>query len=175
MPVKYGAWSIPNGSSILHFSKILASAFFEMWAVMTVFTKFNLCFCECVFACQCLCLSRCTVVGTTCAPGSWPSSKCRQSCRRMNQACVHQTWGVPPPLTKHTKTLAPGTGPHPVYPLSCPSHTPLPAALCLLQEEEVPRISFSRYPCHPCPSFTKAESTGQTHTHTHTHTRNRHH
>lgn len=94
--------------------------------------------------CQCMCLSRCTVVTTTCTPGSWLPSKRRQSCRRMNQACVHQTWGVPPPLTKHTKTLATGTGPHPVYPLSCPSHTSLPAALCLLQEEEVSLVSFLR-------------------------------
>lgn len=110
--------------------------------VITAFTNFHLYLRECV--CQCVCLSRCTVVTTTCAPGSWLPSKRRQSCRRMNQACVHRTWGVPPLLTKHTKTLAPGTGPHPVYPLSCPSHTPLPAALCLLQEEEVPLISFSR-------------------------------
>ncbi|KAK2824567.1 hypothetical protein Q5P01_021742 [Channa striata] len=57
--------------------------------------------------------------------------------------------GVCPPdlrgaatTNKTHKTLAPGTGPHPVYPLSYPSHTPLPAALCLVQEEEVPLIPF---------------------------------
>lgn len=31
------------------------------------------------------------VVTTTCMPDSWLPSKLRQSCRRVNQACVHQT------------------------------------------------------------------------------------
>jgi len=61
-----------------------------------------------------VCLLHCTVITKARTPSLWLPSKRRQSCRRMNQACVRRTWGVPPQLTKHTKTLAHGTGPHPV-------------------------------------------------------------
>lgn len=84
--------------------------------------------CECV--CQWVCVSHSTVVRTTCAPRSWPPSKRRQSCRRVNQACVHRTWGVPPPPNKTHKDPRPWHWPSPRLPAILP--LPHAAACCFV-------------------------------------------